>query len=124
MTTNALLPLAPRFFCHQLTSQCFLIPTPGKHTEDIVLTRTNHSHPGPVDGRPGLIPFWERDPLPKRTLPDQEYLFDDVYYFPDNDDQKASSHYTTVQGLSDTYERGGIPNAPPVVKGLYVDFYL
>ncbi len=100
------------------------MPTPAKHAEQVGLARTNHSGLGLVDGRPGLIPFWDRQPLPTRTLPDREYLFNDVYNLSDYGDQKASFEFITVQGFSDTCERGGILNAPPVVKGLYVNWYL
>ena len=125
MTTNALVPLSPRFFYHQVTPQFFLIPTHREHTETLVLTRTNHSAPNPVD-RPPVhpIPFWNRNRLHKSTLPAHDFFFDDAQYHSDYGDQKASTRYTNVQGLSDTYDRDGLLNVSPLVKGLYVNLYL
>ena len=125
MNTNALVPLAPPFFNHQVTSQYFLIPTLRQHTETLVLTRTNHPLPDSVDDRPGYsIPFWDREGFHKRTLPAHDFLFDDFHFRPDYDAQNASSKYANVQDTSHTYDRDGLLNLSPMAKGLYVDLYL
>lgn len=125
MTTNALVPLAPRFFNHHLTSQYFLIPASGQHAEEIVLTPRNHSAPGLVDNQSGHpIPFWDQERLHKRTVTPHDFLFDYSQYRPDYDDQKASSKFTHIQDRSDTYDRDGIINTSPMVKGVYVNLYL
>ena len=125
MTTNTLVPLAPPFFNHQLTSQYFLIPNCRKNTGEIVLTRRNLPDSGPIDRpseHPG--PFWERECSRKGTFPADDFLFDHAHYIPDYNEHKTSSNYTHVQDLSDTYDKDGILSSSLVAKGRYVDLYL
>ena len=125
MTTNTLVPLAPRFFNHQLTSTYLLIPNCGKYAEEIVLTRKNLSDPGQIDRSSGHpVPFWERECSRKGTFPAHDFLFDHAHYIPDYNEKKTSSKYAHVQDLSDTYDRDGTINSSPRLKGMHVDLYL
>ena len=125
MTTNTLVPLASRFFNHQLTPQYFLIPTLGHSKQDIVLTRRYPFSTGPAEGKTvHPIPFVDREHIHKRTLPAHDFIFEHAQYRSVYDDPQASSKYTHMQDLSDTYDRDGMLSSSLVTKGRYVDLYL
>ena len=125
MTTNTLVPLAPRFFDHQFTSPYFLIPTLGHSTQDIVLTRRDSLATGPAEGKTiHPIPFVDRERIHKRTSPGHDFIFEHAKYRSAFDEPHTSSTDTPIQGLFDTYDREGILSSSLVAKGRYVDLYL
>ena len=125
MTTNTLVPLAPRFFNHQFTSQYFLIPTHGHSTQDIVLTRKNPFATGPAEGKTmHPVPFVDREHIHQRTSPGHDCIFEHAQHRSAFDDPYTSSKDTHIQDLSDTYDRDGILSSSLVAKGRYVDLYL
>ena len=125
MTTNALVPVLPRFFNYQSASHYLLLPNFQQHTGEIVLPRTANDDQGVRDHRSGHpVPFHDREGLNKRTFPPHHYFFDCSPYSSDYGNHTASSNYTHVQDISDTYDRDGIVNTSPTNKGIYVDVYL
>ena len=125
MTNNTLVPLAPRFFNHQLTSQYFLIPTLGHPTQDIVLTRRNPFATGPAEGKNmHPIPFEDREPMHKRTSLGHDFIFDHAQYRSVFDGSNTSTKYTHMQDLSDTYDSDGILKTSSMSKGMYIDLFL